>query len=87
MTLSRITHDPAVVAGRPCSREQILAAYPQLEPANIEAALTYTAREVGGIVSSFCPKAPLPPPIPDQRMRRGVRFRLGTSCWWRGGES
>ena len=63
MTLSRITHDPAVMGGRPCipglritvatvlnllasgsSREQILEAYPQLEPADIEAALTYTAR-------------------------------------------
>lgn len=63
MTLSRITHDPAVMGGRPCIRglritvstvlnlmangsscEQILEAYPQLEPADIEAALTYTAR-------------------------------------------
>jgi len=63
MTLSRITHDSAVMGGRPCirglritvatvlnllasgsSREQILEAYPQLEPADIEAAITYTAR-------------------------------------------
>ncbi|MFZ0406728.1 MAG: DUF433 domain-containing protein [Cyanobium sp.] len=63
MKLPRITHDPAVMGGRPCirglritvatvlnlmasssSREQILEAYPQLEPADIEAALTYTAR-------------------------------------------
>jgi uncharacterized protein (DUF433 family) len=63
MTLSRITHDSAVMGGRPCirglritvgtvlnllasgsSREQILEAYPQLEPADIEAAFTYTAR-------------------------------------------
>ena len=63
MTLSRITHDSAVMGGRPCirglritvatvlnllasgsSREQILEAYPQLEPADIEAAIIYTAR-------------------------------------------
>jgi uncharacterized protein (DUF433 family) len=61
--IARISHDPAVMGGRPCirglritvamvlnlmasgaSRERILEAYPQLEPADIEAALAYAAR-------------------------------------------
>jgi uncharacterized protein (DUF433 family) len=62
MTFSRITHDPAVMGGKPCirglritaatlvgllasgeSRERILAAYPLLEPADLDAALSYAA--------------------------------------------
>ena len=58
----RISHDPAVMAGKPCirglritvgtilgliasgiSRERILQAYPQLEPADLDAALAYAA--------------------------------------------
>ena len=58
MTFPRITHDPAVLGGKPCirdlrirvgtimglmasgaSRERILAAYPLLEPADLEEAL------------------------------------------------
>jgi uncharacterized protein (DUF433 family) len=62
MEISRITHDPAVMGGKPCirglrvtvgtilgllaagqSRERILAAYPYLEPADLDAALAYAA--------------------------------------------
>lgn len=61
-SLERITHDPAVMGGKPCirgmrvtvgtimgllaagqSEDQILAAYPYLEPDDVRAALTYTA--------------------------------------------
>lgn len=60
--LRRITHDPAVMGGRPCIRglrvtvgtvvgllatgktnQEILAAYPYLEEADIQAALAYAA--------------------------------------------
>jgi uncharacterized protein (DUF433 family) len=60
--LERITHDPAVMGGKPCIRgmrvtvgtivgllaagrthEEILRAYPYLEPADIQAALAYAA--------------------------------------------
>lgn len=60
--LDRITHDPAIMGGRPCIRglrvtvgtvmgllaageteEQILRAYPYLEPADIQAVLAYAA--------------------------------------------
>ncbi len=60
--LDRITHDPAVMGGKPCIRgmrvtvgtivgllasgrteEQILQAYPYLEPGDIQAALAYAA--------------------------------------------
>jgi len=61
--VQRITHDPAVMGGRPCIRglrvtvgtvvgllatgkkthEEILAAYPYLEGADIQAALAYAA--------------------------------------------
>lgn len=60
--LARITHDPAVMGGRPCIRglrvtvgtivgllatgksvEEILAAYPYLEPDDVRAALAYAA--------------------------------------------
>ena len=60
--LQRITHDPAVMGGRPCIRGlrvtvgtvvgllatgkthvEILAAYPYLEGADIQAALAYAA--------------------------------------------
>ncbi len=60
--LSRITHDPRVMGGRPCIRglrvtvgtiigllaagkttDDILAAYPYLEPDDIRAALAYAA--------------------------------------------
>ena len=62
MDISRITHDPAVMGGKPCirglrvtvgtvlgllaagqSRERILAAYPYLEPQDLDAALAYAA--------------------------------------------
>jgi len=62
MAFSRISHDPAVMGGKPCirglritvgtivglmasgsSRERILQAYPQLEPADIDEALAYAA--------------------------------------------
>lgn len=62
MNLERITHDPAIMGGKPCirgmritvgtvlgllasgySRERIVQAYPHLEPADIDAALTYAA--------------------------------------------
>ena len=58
MAFSRITHDPAVLVGKPCirglrisvstivglvasgvSRERILAAYPQLKAADLDALL------------------------------------------------
>jgi uncharacterized protein (DUF433 family) len=58
MAFPRISHDPAVMGGKPgirglritvgtvvglitsgCSRERILQAYPQLEPADIDEAL------------------------------------------------
>ncbi len=60
--LERITHDPAVMGGRPCLRgirvtvgtilgllaagrssQEILDAYPYLEPEDIQAALAYGA--------------------------------------------
>jgi uncharacterized protein (DUF433 family) len=60
--LDRITHDPAVMGGRPCIRgmrvtvgtiigllasgstsEEILEAYPYLEPEDLQAALSYAA--------------------------------------------
>jgi uncharacterized protein (DUF433 family) len=62
MQFERISHDPAVMGGKPCirglrvtvgmllgllasgqSRERILAAYPYLEPGDIDAALAYAA--------------------------------------------
>lgn len=62
MEIPRITHDPAVMGGKPCirglrvtvgtvlgllasgqSRERILAAYPYLEPEDLDAALAYAA--------------------------------------------
>jgi uncharacterized protein (DUF433 family) len=39
MAFPRISLDPAVMAGTPCSRERILQAYPQLEAADIAMAL------------------------------------------------
>lgn len=61
-SLERITHDPAIMGGKPCIRgmrvtvgtivgmlaagrthEDILRAYPYLEPADIHAALAYAA--------------------------------------------
>jgi uncharacterized protein (DUF433 family) len=60
--LDRITHNPAVMGGRPCirgmrvtvgtimgllasgrSQSEILAAYPYLEPVDVQAALSYAA--------------------------------------------
>ena len=62
MQFPRITHDPAVMGGKPCirglrvtvgtllgllasgqSQEKILAAYPYLEPQDLDAALAYAA--------------------------------------------
>jgi uncharacterized protein (DUF433 family) len=62
MQIPRITHDPAVMGGKPCirglrvtvgivlgllaagqSRQRILAAYPYLEPEDLDAALFYAA--------------------------------------------
>ena len=62
MKFARITHNPAVMGGKPCVRglrvtvgtligllasgefrERILAAYPYLEPADLDAALAYAA--------------------------------------------
>jgi uncharacterized protein (DUF433 family) len=62
MDLSRITHDPGVMGGKPCIRglrvtvgtivgllaaghttDEVLAAYPYLEKADILAALSYAA--------------------------------------------
>lgn len=61
-SLDRITHDPAIMGGKPCIRgmrvtvgaivgllaagrtqEEVLRAYPYLEPADIQAALAYAA--------------------------------------------
>jgi uncharacterized protein (DUF433 family) len=39
MAFPRISHAPAVMGGKPCSRERILQAYPQLEAADIDEAL------------------------------------------------
>ena len=65
MNIDRITHDPAIMSGKPCIRglrvtvanilrqlahhrtaEQILAAYPYLEPEDIDACLAYAALRV-----------------------------------------
>jgi uncharacterized protein (DUF433 family) len=62
MEFARITHNPAVMGGKPCirglrvtvgtvvgllasgeSRDRILQAYPYLEPADLDEALTYAA--------------------------------------------
>jgi uncharacterized protein (DUF433 family) len=62
MIFARITHNPAVMGGKPCirglrvtvgtivgllasghSHERILEAYPYLEPADLDEALSYTA--------------------------------------------
>jgi len=62
MKFARITHDPAVMGGKPCirgmrvtvstvvgllasgeSRDRILEAYPYLEAADLDEALTYAA--------------------------------------------
>lgn len=62
MKFTRITHNPAVMGGKPCirdlrvtvgtvvgllasgeSRQRILAAYPYLEPADLDEALAYAA--------------------------------------------
>jgi uncharacterized protein (DUF433 family) len=61
-SFARITHDPAVMGGKPCirglrvtvgtvvgllaagrNRDEILAAYPYLEPEDIDQALAYAA--------------------------------------------
>lgn len=66
MRFKRVTHDPAVMGGKPCirgtrvtvgtvvgllagsTRERVLAAYPYLEPADLDAALECaTATEPG----------------------------------------
>ena len=63
MQIERITHNPAVMGGKPCIRglrypvefllellsgdmtePQILADYPDLEPADLRAAIAYAAR-------------------------------------------
>jgi len=41
MVLALISHDPAVMGGKPCIQERILQAYPQLEAADIDEALAY----------------------------------------------
>ena len=56
MGFVRISHDPAVMGGKPCIRERILQAYPQLEAADIDEALAYAAwrleeREEGLVLS------------------------------------
>ena len=57
MAFSRISHDPAVMGGKPCIRRlAILKAYPQLEAADIDEALAYAAwrmeeREVALVLS------------------------------------
>jgi uncharacterized protein (DUF433 family) len=56
MAFVRISHDPAVMGGKPCIRERILQAYPQLEAADIDEALAYAAwrleeREEGLLLS------------------------------------
>jgi uncharacterized protein (DUF433 family) len=62
MKFTRITHNPALMGGKPCirglrvtvgtvvgllavgeSRERILAAYPYLEPGDLDEALAYAA--------------------------------------------
>lgn len=62
MKFTRITHNPALMGGKPCirdlrvtvgtvvgllavgeSRQRILAAYPYLEPADLDEALAYAA--------------------------------------------
>jgi uncharacterized protein (DUF433 family) len=62
MHFPRITHDPAVMGGKPCirglrvtvgtilgllaageSKERILAAYPYLEPSDLDEVLAYAA--------------------------------------------
>lgn len=62
MHFDRITHNPAVMGGKPCirglrvtvgmvvgllasghTRERVLKAYPYLQPADLDAALTYAA--------------------------------------------
>jgi len=62
MQIDRITHDPAVMGGKPCirglrvtvatiigllaagrTRQEILAAYPYLEPEDIDQCLAYAA--------------------------------------------
>jgi uncharacterized protein (DUF433 family) len=62
VTFTRITHNPAVMGGKPCvrglritvgtivgllaageTRERILGAYPDLEPADLDEALAYAA--------------------------------------------
>ncbi|MEO8498014.1 MAG: DUF433 domain-containing protein [Planctomycetota bacterium] len=62
MKFTRITHNPAVMGGKPCmrglrvtvgtivgllasgeSRERVLEAYPYLEPADLDEALSYAA--------------------------------------------
>jgi uncharacterized protein (DUF433 family) len=45
MAFPRISHDPAVMGGKPCSRERILQAYPQLEPADMDEALASLPRQ------------------------------------------
>jgi uncharacterized protein (DUF433 family) len=57
MAFPRISHDPAVMGGKPCIRRlAILKAYPQLEAADIDEALAYAAwrmeeREVALVLS------------------------------------
>lgn len=43
MEVPRISHDPAVMGGKPCSRERVMQAYPLLESADIDEALAYAA--------------------------------------------
>ena len=66
MEFPRITHEPAIMGGKPCirglrvtvstilgllatgqSRERILQAYPYLQAADIDAALSYAAWRLG----------------------------------------
>jgi uncharacterized protein (DUF433 family) len=56
MVLARISLDPALMGGKPCIRERILQAYPQMEAADIDGALAYAAwrleeREEGLVLS------------------------------------
>jgi uncharacterized protein (DUF433 family) len=70
MAFSRISHDPAVMGGKPCirglritvgtivglmasgsSRERILQAYPQVEPADIDEALQATDIALGAMAT------------------------------------
>jgi uncharacterized protein (DUF433 family) len=39
MGFVRISHDPAVMGGKPCIRGRILQSYPQLEAADIDETL------------------------------------------------